>query len=124
MSSLRFVVSRFRLPFVGRYLSTQTTNTKSREIQTATDPNVMPTLDTSQLSDMEQIYIKRFEERHMRNVERRQRERRRARAIGLSFGALALAIYIYTIKRVRQETFLDNFDVPEPPPQKKAAEHD
>jgi hypothetical protein len=129
MSSLSLLVSRFRLPLLRRYLSTQTSNTKSRNdlptnLRQSNDPTVMPVLDTSQLSETEQIYIKRFEERHMRNVERRQRERRRARIIGLSFGALVIGIYIYTIKRVRQETFLDDFNIPEPPPQKKAVEHD
>jgi hypothetical protein len=84
----------------------------------------MPVIDPSALSEAEQIYIKRFEERHMRNVDRRQRERRRGRIIGLSFGALVIAIYVYTIVRVRQETFLDDFAIPEPPPQKKALEHD
>jgi hypothetical protein len=57
-------------------------------------PIVMLILDLSQLSEAEQIYIKRFGERHMRNVERRQRERRRARIIGLSFRTLVPAIYI------------------------------
>jgi len=129
MSSLSLLVSRFRLPLLRRYLSTQTSNIKSRNdlptnLRQPNDPTVMPVLDTSQLSETEQIYIKRFEERHMRNVERRQRERRRARIIGLSFGALVIGIYIYTIKRVRQETFLDDFNIPEPPPQKKAVEHE
>ncbi|CAF1478450.1 unnamed protein product [Adineta ricciae] len=41
-----------------------------------------------------------------------------------SFGALVIAIYVYTILRVRQETFLDDFSIPEPPPQKKAVELD
>ena len=129
MSSLSLLVSRFRFPLFHRYLSTQASNIKSRNdlpsnLNQPNDPTVMPVLDPNQLSEAEQIYIKRFEERHMRNVERRQRERRRGRIIGLSFGALAIAIYIYTIKRVRQETFLDDFTVPEPPPQKKTVEHD
>ncbi len=129
MSSFGLLVSRLRFPLFRRYLSTQTSNSKSRNdlpsnLHQPNDPTVMPVLDSSQLSEMEQIYIKRFEERHMRNVERHQRERRRGRIIGLSFGALVIAIYIYTIKRVRQETFLDDFTVPEPPPQKKAVEHD
>jgi hypothetical protein len=129
MSSLSLLVSRLRFPLFRRYLSTQTSNIKSRNdlptnLSQPNDPKVMPVLDPSELSEVEQIYIKRFEERHMRNVERRQRERRRARIIGLSFGALVIGIYIYTIKRVRQETFLDDFSIPEPPPQKKAVEHD
>jgi hypothetical protein len=129
MSSLTLLVSRLRFPLFRRYLSTQTSNIKSRNdlptnLSQPNDPKVMPVLDPSELSEVEQIYIKRFEERHMRNVERRQRERRRARIIGLSFGALVIGIYIYTIKRVRQETFLDDFSIPEPPPQKKAVEHD
>ncbi|CAF2456452.1 unnamed protein product [Rotaria sp. Silwood2] len=129
MSSLSLFVSRLRFPLFRRYLATQTSNIKTRNdlpsnLQQPTDPTVMPLLNPNELSEAEQIYIKRFEERHMRNVERRTRERRRARIIGLSFGALVIAIYIYTIKRVRQETFLDDFEVPEPPPQKKATEHD
>jgi hypothetical protein len=129
MSSLSLFVSRLRFPLFRRYLVTQTSNIKSRNdlpsnLRQPNDPTVMPVLDTSQLSEAEQIYIKRFEERHMRNVERRTRERRRARIIGLSFGALVIAIYVYTIKRVRQETFLDDFTIPEPPPQKKAIEHE
>jgi len=129
MSSLGLLVSRLRFPVIRRYFATQTSNIKSRNdlpsnLRQPNDPTVMPVLDPSALSEAEQIYIKRFEERHMRNVERRQRERRRGRIIGLSFGALVLSIYIFTIVRVRQETFLDDFNVPEPPPQKKAVEHD
>ncbi|CAF3612718.1 unnamed protein product, partial [Rotaria sp. Silwood2] len=119
MSSLSLFVSRLRFPLFRRYLATQTSNIKTRNdlpsnLQQPTDPTVMPLLNPNELSEAEQIYIKRFEERHMRNVERRTRERRRARIIGLSFGALVIAIYIYTIKRVRQETFLDDFEVPDP----------
>jgi len=111
-------------PTIRRCLATKTSNSLPTDLRQSNDPNVMPVLDTSQLSEAEQIYIKRFEERHLRNVERRQRERRRARIIGLSLGALAISIYIYTIKRVRQETFLDDFSIPEPPPQKKAVENE
>ncbi|CAF4228458.1 unnamed protein product, partial [Rotaria sp. Silwood2] len=105
MSSLSLFVSRLRFPLFRRYLATQTSNIKTRNdlpsnLQQPTDPTVMPLLNPNELSEAEQIYIKRFEERHMRNVERRTRERRRARIIGLSFGALVIAIYIYTIKRV------------------------
>ena len=108
---------------IPRALASQSSSSSlPSDVRSSSDPRVMPVLDTSQLSDAEQIYIKRFEDRHLRNVERRSRERRRARVIGLSFGALVLGIYIYTIIRVRQETFLDNFDIPEPPPQKKAIE--
>ena len=123
MSSLSLFASRLRLPLIRRYFSTTKTDLPSN-LNQPKDPTVMPVIDPNQLSEMEQIFIKRFEERHMRNVERRERERRRARIIGLSFGALVIAIYIYTIKRVRQETFLDDFTIPEPPPQKKAVEHD
>jgi hypothetical protein len=129
MSSLRLLVSRLHFPLFHRYLATQTTNVRPpsdlpSDFRRPNDPTVMPVIDPNQLSDVEQIYIKRFEDKHMRNVERRTRERRRARVIGLSFGVLVIAIYVYTIKRVRQETFLDDFDIPEPPPQKKAVEHD
>lgn len=129
MLSLRPFISRLNFLSIRRYFATQTSNVKTGSnlplnSQQPNDPKVMPILNPNELSEAEQIYIKRFEERHMRNVERRTRERRRARIIGLSFGALAIAIYIYTIKRVRQETFLDDFEVPEPPPQKKAMEHD
>ena len=76
MSSLSLLVSRFRFPLFRRYLSTQTSNIKSRNdlptnLRQPNDPTVMPVLDASQLSEAEQIYVKRFEERHMRNVERR-----------------------------------------------------
>lgn len=129
MSLTLLISRRVCFPLIRRCLSTPTASNPSKNdlptnLNQSKDPNVMPVLDPNQLSEMEQVFIKRFEERHMRNVERRTRERRRARIIGLSFGALAIAIYIYTIKRVRQETFLDDFTIPEPPPQKKAVEHD
>jgi hypothetical protein len=117
MWSLDLLVSRLRFPFIRRYLSTQTPNTKSwtdlpSNLNQSNDPTIMLIFDPSQLSEMEQMYIKRFE------------EWRRARIIGLSFGGLVIAIYVYTIKRVRRETCLDDFTVPEPPPQKKGVEHD
>ena len=129
MLSLCSLIFRRRFLYLHRYLSRQTLNAKSPNdlpstARQSTDPTVMPILDPSRLSEDEQIYVKRFEERHIRNVSRRTRERRRARIIGLSLGALAIGIYVYTIKRVRQETFLDDFDLPEPPPQKKTFEHE
>ena len=102
----------------------QSTSGVPSDLRRPVDPRAMPVLDPVNLSESEQIYIKRFEDRHLRNVQRRHKERQRARVIGLSFGLLVLSIYIYTIKRVRQETFLDDFNLPEPPPQKKAVEHE
>ncbi|CAF3933596.1 unnamed protein product [Rotaria magnacalcarata] len=64
---------------------------------------------TAELPELRNFILPGGSKRHIRNVERRTRERRRARTIGLSFGALAIGIYIYTIKRVRQEIFLDDF---------------
>jgi hypothetical protein len=107
-----------------RTLATQTTSGLPTAVRPTADPTVMPTIDPSHLSEAEQIFIKRFEDRHLRNVQRRNRERRQGRIIGLSFGALVIGIYVFTIMRVRQETFLDDFTVPEPPPQKRTIDDD
>lgn len=124
-----FVVKRSfdRVSLIRRcLLSTRpSTNLPIDQTKEKRDPSLMTPIDPAQLSELEQVYVKRFEERHFRNVERRQKERKRARIIGLSFGALVIGIYLYTIFRVRQETFLDDFDVPEPPPlQKKPLQND
>ena len=123
---LTFRINRelWKISLSSRYLTTKISNTLPSNNRQSNDPTDMPILDPSQLSEAEQLYIKRFEERHFRNVERRKRERQRARIIGLSFGALVIGIYVYTILRVRQETFLDDFTIPEPPPQKKTIEND
>ncbi|CAF5128426.1 unnamed protein product, partial [Rotaria sp. Silwood1] len=75
MSSLGLFVSRLHIPLIRRYLATQTSNIKPRNdlpsnLQQSNDPTVMPLLNPNELSETEQIYIKRFEERHMSNVER------------------------------------------------------
>ncbi|CAF1127372.1 unnamed protein product [Didymodactylos carnosus] len=92
-------------------------------VESTNDPQVMPIIERDQLqflSESEQLYIKRFEERHEKNLIIRKDERRRARIIGIFFAALVVGIYAFTMLRVKRETFLDDFQVPEPPPQKQA----
>lgn len=56
-------------PTLRRGIATQTSNGLTTDTSQLNHPNVMPVLDTSQLSEAEQIYVRRFEEGHMRNVE-------------------------------------------------------
>lgn len=57
--------------------------------------------------------IKFVERQNLIRATRLNRLRKNARYTGILLGGIALSIYGYSIYSIKQETFLDDFEVPE-----------
>jgi len=73
----------------------------------------MPKVDISKLSSSDREFIQRLNRENLERVAKLKRVRRNNSITGVLLGTIALSIYGYTIYAVRQETFLDDFEVPE-----------
>lgn len=76
-------------------------------------PKVDIIKDATKLKSTDLIYMKRLEEQNFQraiNVQKYRKANSRT-AIGLTLGVIG--IYVYTIYSVKQEKFLDDFEVPE-----------
>ncbi|KAK0163442.1 hypothetical protein PV327_007121 [Microctonus hyperodae] len=81
------------------------------------DPEDMPKLniakDASKLSTSDRHYIKKIEEYNIERVARLKKYNRSGNIIGGLLGLGVISIYAYTIYAVKQERFLDDFDIPQ-----------
>ena len=91
-------------------------NTLKETIPNATAPiNIKKSIDSKNFSKVEEMYMSKI---NARNVERYQQEKKlklHYRITGALLISFALSVYAYTMFAIRQEKFLDDFDVPEPP---------
>jgi hypothetical protein len=78
-------------------------------------------LDLNKLSKAQQMYINRLNMANLKRYEAVQRRRKIARYMGTALFVTVFSIYFYTMFAIKQEKFLDNFDIPEPPDQNQAA---
>ncbi|XP_018362672.1 PREDICTED: cytochrome c oxidase assembly factor 3, mitochondrial isoform X1 [Trachymyrmex cornetzi] len=69
--------------------------------------------DATKLKSTDMIYMKRMEEQNLQRAKNvlKYRKANNRTAIALSLGVIG--IYAYTIYAVKQEKFLDDFEVPE-----------
>lgn len=81
------------------------------------DPEDMPKLniakDAAKLSTSDRHYIKKIEEFNVERVARLKKVKRNSWIVGGLLGIGVISIYAYTIYAVRQERFLDDFEVPQ-----------
>ncbi|KAK0091630.1 hypothetical protein PV326_002930 [Microctonus aethiopoides] len=81
------------------------------------DPEDMPKLnlakDAAKLSTSDRHYIKKIEEFNVERVARLKKLNRNNRIVGGLLGLTVISIYAYTINAVKQERFLDDFEVPQ-----------
>lgn len=66
------------------------------------------------LSKAEKLYVKRLNELADKRYQDKLRLRKIARYAGFSLAAFAFSIYFYTMYAIKQEKFLDDFDLPDP----------
>jgi hypothetical protein len=71
--------------------------------------------DFEKLSAPQKMYIKRWDQANTKRFNEIQRKKKIARVCGFALIVVALSIYAYTMVAVKQEVFLDDFDVPEAP---------
>lgn len=73
----------------------------------------MPKVKPEELKSLDLMFLKRAEEINYQRAIKYQKTRRGNAALGLTLAAGVLGIYFYTMYAVKQETFLDDFNVPE-----------
>jgi len=63
----------------------------------------------------EKLYIKKINGMNDKRLEAVHKRKKYGRVAGISLSIIALGIYFYTMLAIKQEKFLDDFSVPEPP---------
>ncbi|XP_020291715.1 cytochrome c oxidase assembly factor 3, mitochondrial [Pseudomyrmex gracilis] len=81
--------------------------------QNETMPKVDVTKDTEKLRPTDIVYMKRLEEQNRQRASRVLRYRRANNITAITLGLTVIGIYSYTIYSVKQEKFLDDFEIPE-----------
>ena len=69
------------------------------------------------LGKINMAMIKKAEQINKERAERHIKNRKKDFVIGGTCAAIALSIYFYTMFAIKQETFLDDFEVPNPLPE-------
>jgi hypothetical protein len=69
------------------------------------------------LSQIEQMYMNKIKERNDERYLKEKKVKLHYRVTGSLLVLFVLSVYFYTMFAIRQEKFLDDFDVPEPPDQ-------
>ncbi|XP_012534997.1 cytochrome c oxidase assembly factor 3, mitochondrial [Monomorium pharaonis] len=85
----------------------------NRVTQNETMPKVDLIKDGEKLKSTDVVYMKRMEEQNFQRAKKVQGYRRSNNRTAISLGLVALGIYAYTIYAVKQEKFLDDFEMPE-----------
>ncbi|XP_050295553.1 cytochrome c oxidase assembly factor 3, mitochondrial [Anthonomus grandis grandis] len=75
--------------------------------------NRMPPVDLNKLKASDKEFISRVSKENLDRVAKLKRVRRNNWITFGFLGATVLGIYSYTIYSVKQETFLDDFNIPE-----------
>ena len=78
------------------------------------DDNLMKKVDVNKLSEVQQMYIKKINQKADQSAFLAKKKKKKGRIIGLSLGAVVICIYAYTMYALKQEKFLDDFELPDP----------
>jgi ABC-type anion transport system duplicated permease subunit len=71
--------------------------------------------DLPKFSKIEQYYFQKIDAQNQKRLEEQRKKKKIGRITGLTLGAIVLGIYFYSMFAVKQETFLDDFELQEPP---------
>ncbi|XP_076379874.1 cytochrome c oxidase assembly factor 3, mitochondrial-like [Megalopta genalis] len=77
------------------------------------DSDVMPKVDFKKLKPVDLMHLKQAEQINLARASRHRELRWKTSLLGISLALGVIGIYVYTIKSVKQETFLDDFNEPE-----------
>ena len=72
-------------------------------------------VDLSKLSPVQKMYIDKLALKNAEFFQRAKKQKKISRLVGIILGSVALGIYTFTIVSMKQEKFLDDFEVPELP---------
>lgn len=98
------LVNRLAKPNFARFMSS---SVKPMNQVNVDSPNVQ-----KDLGDVHMNLIRKAEKLNLVRAQKHIQNRKRDWTIGGSCFAIAFAIYFYTIWAIKQETFLDDFEVP------------
>ncbi|XP_011690899.1 PREDICTED: cytochrome c oxidase assembly factor 3, mitochondrial [Wasmannia auropunctata] len=76
-------------------------------------PKVDILKDAGRIKSTDKVYMKRMEEQNLQRVKVVQKYRKANNRTAITLGLGVIGIYAYTIYSVKQEKFLDDFEVPE-----------
>lgn len=76
-------------------------------------PKVDVLKDVGKLRSTDVVYMKRVEEQNLQRARRVQGYRKANNRIAIALGLGVIGIYSYTIYAVKQEKFLNDFEMPE-----------
>ncbi|XP_011882654.1 PREDICTED: cytochrome c oxidase assembly factor 3, mitochondrial [Vollenhovia emeryi] len=76
-------------------------------------PKVDILKDAGKLKSTDIVYMKRLEEQNLERAKRVHVYRKANNRMAIALGLGVIGIYAYTIYSVKQEKFLDDFEVPE-----------
>ncbi|KYN07027.1 Coiled-coil domain-containing protein 56, partial [Cyphomyrmex costatus] len=88
-------------------------STDSQLQQNETMPKIDIIKDAAKLTNTNIVYMKRVEEQNLQRAKQVQKYRKANSYTALVCGLAVIGIYAYTIHSVKQEKFLDDFEVPE-----------
>ena len=93
-------------PFSSSYVRAKAQQMKQVEVD--------ETIVKQKLGDIQMAFVKKAESRNKERASRHVFYRRKDWMIGTTCIAIAISIYAYTIFAMKQETFLDDFEMPDP----------
>ena len=73
------------------------------------------TKDLDKLTPTQRMFIEKLNSKANEKFAMRKKLKKHYRVTGAILGSIVLSIYFYTMFAIRQEKFLDDFEVPEPP---------
>jgi len=89
-------------------------NTTDATKTTTSSPTASTTLPNN-ISNIEQMYMKKLQEKNAERYAKEKVLRRRYNITGSALALFVFGVYFYTMFSIKQEKFLDDFEVPEPP---------
>lgn len=88
-------------------------STDNRVEQHEAMPKVDILKDTDKLKSTDIVYMKRAEEQNLQRAKIVHGHRKSNNRTAIPLGLIAIGIYAYTLYSVKQEKFLDDFEMPE-----------
>jgi hypothetical protein len=71
--------------------------------------------DMAKLSPDQKIYIEKLVKKNEERFELQKKLKKHYNITGFVLFSIVISIYLYTIYSIKQEKFLEDFDIPEPP---------
>jgi hypothetical protein len=87
---------------------------RSQKPQTMKQVEVDEPTVQNELGKLQMDLVKKAEKMNLDHAKRHRKFRKKDWAIAMASGGLAIAIYAYSIYAIKQEKFLDDFDMPDP----------